>query len=274
MFLESWLVYDGGPPTNGGPGSGNYPRDKKKSKTTKSKIIKPTKDNKDFLEKHFLKYGKKEFGQILKKLRDVPIKKLSKPKSDDEIIKDIGGKDIAEGSCQSLAIAYLANLAGYDIKDHRLEEGTDNPFSTRDFFGSDSMIEFLANDLGAKVYYNENVKNEIDEIHKNILPKMEENKPYVLAAPVHTSLVKKVGNDFYFLELQDGNNRWNGWRKIPTYGKMGTNKNIDFWFDRFEAINRRRNPKTYTLLDGEKLIKNKDFRKILGFINTKDYGEK
>lgn len=48
-----------------------------------------------------------------------PVKKLDTPREHQEIIRFIAGKDKTGGSCTSQALAYIGNVAGYDVKDYR-----------------------------------------------------------------------------------------------------------------------------------------------------------
>lgn len=47
------------------------------------------------------------------------VNKLDTPREHQEIIRYIAGKDKTGGSCTSQALAYIGNVAGYDVKDYR-----------------------------------------------------------------------------------------------------------------------------------------------------------
>ena len=48
-----------------------------------------------------------------------PVNKLDTPREHQEIIRYIAGEDKTGGSCTSQALAYIGNIAGYDVKDYR-----------------------------------------------------------------------------------------------------------------------------------------------------------
>lgn len=48
-----------------------------------------------------------------------PIKRSKVKKTEDAIIKAVGGGDQTKGSCSSLALAYIGNKAGFDVLDYR-----------------------------------------------------------------------------------------------------------------------------------------------------------
>lgn len=48
-----------------------------------------------------------------------PANKLDTSREHQEIIRYIAGKDKTGGSCTSQALAYIGNVAGYDVKDYR-----------------------------------------------------------------------------------------------------------------------------------------------------------
>lgn len=61
---------------------------------------------------------------VIKKLDDakvdyLPVKKLPKRLSDEDIVARVGGGDITQGSCASVAFAWAANKGGLDVLDFR-----------------------------------------------------------------------------------------------------------------------------------------------------------
>jgi len=84
-----------------------------------------------------------EYRSIVKALeeRNVdyrPIERCEPPRDSKDIIERVSGGDVTEGSCSSLAFAYVGNRAGYDVLDFRDGE-------SRTFFSLRSSIEEVAN---------------------------------------------------------------------------------------------------------------------------------
>ena len=86
--------------------------------------------------------------EILNGVEYRPIKPAPIPRSEQQIISDISGGDMTEGSCSSLALAYAGNRAGYIVYDFR--DGR-----SREFFSSRTSIERIANMDGvdSKIIY-------------------------------------------------------------------------------------------------------------------------
>lgn len=85
----------------------------------------------------------KEFVSIMNELKEANVDYLSielanKKWTSNEIIERLSGGDLTEGSCSSLAFAYVGNKAGYDVLDFRDGE-------SRVFFSSRNSIRKIAN---------------------------------------------------------------------------------------------------------------------------------
>lgn len=145
-----------------------------------------------------------EFCELCKderiKYNDVSI--LSKKLTENDIIQKIGFLD-NKGSCVSLAFAYVGNKCGYDVKDNR--GGISRwMFAVK----GDKIVE----KLGA--LSRTSINSQTDAMV--LLGQMKANKEYILISGEHTSIVKKNGKEWKYLELQDEKER-NGWKELtPT----------------------------------------------------------
>lgn len=111
------------------------------------------------------------------------VQKLPKQLSDDEIIQRLGGGDKTDGSCSSLAFAYLGNKAGLDVLDFRGGE-------SRQFFSNNKNIAGIANLDGVKSQIVK-VKNEIRG-SVDLLKDIEYDKHYYLAVGEHAAIVRRT----------------------------------------------------------------------------------
>lgn len=189
---------------------------------------------------------------IENKLKDAnvannPLKEYGKERSSAEIVGRLGGGDLTEGSCSSLAFAYVGNTAGYDVLDFR--DG-----ASRSTFSSNDTIVSIANLSGvdSKVIYS------TDDISatKTLLDDMKDGKEYYLATGLHAAIVRKNGNSYDYLELQDAND--NGWHKLDA-GVLSV---------RFGCVPDNLSEYPNILIDCESLSKSKEFIGLLGYINT------
>ena len=190
------------------------------------------------------------FGEIIQKAKKkgieyIEAKPLKKPLTENQIIQKIGGVDNVEGACSSQALAYIANKFGFDVKDYR---GGDS----LDFFSKDSTINrltksggFVATDCGMK---------NAETLFKHI----EHGKEYYFKSGVHAVIIRKKGNVFEYLELQDSPRR-NGFKPLT----------IDDLKERFEASSKMKDKVYDYIIDIEKIKDSPKFRELLGFFNTK-----
>lgn len=181
------------------------------------------------------------------------VQKLPKQLSDDEIIQRLGGGDQTDGSCSSLAFAYLGNKAGLDVLDFRGGE-------SRQFFSNNKNIASIANLDGVKSQIVK-VKNEIRG-SVDLLKDIEYDKHYYLAVARHAAIVRRTEQfGFEYLELQSARN--NGFKRLTTdvlRQRFGAAKTRTFLGQKYET--------DVVLIDGSSLKGNTEFEKILGYINT------
>lgn len=191
---------------------------------------------------------------VFKNLRDenvkaVPYTAHSEQLSDDDIVKQISGGDKTKGSCMSLAFAYAGNKHGLNILDFR-------GGNSQDFFSLSSNIDKISKFKGL------NVTSKIDyselRASEELLANAVENKEYILVTGHHASIVKKVGDDYYYLELQSHYS--NGWKKEPLYTMI---------HERFKGrVRSGKKPHKTWLFDVLSFKNNSNFYKMLEFINT------
>lgn len=169
-------------------------------------------------------------------------------RSEGDIIKRLSGNDLTEGSCSSLALAYVGNKAGYDVLDFR--DG-----QSRDFFASRSSVEKLAA-LPGVFAVTLTGRNDIASADQ-LLALMEPGKEYYLATGEHAAIVRKQDDGYEYLELQhpsDGN----GWH--------GLNSNV--LEKRFGCESAHLVSYANYLIEIGSLADNREFLSLLGYINT------
>ena len=186
------------------------------------------------------------------------VQKLKEKLSSDEIIEKIAGGDMTNGSCSSLALAYIGNRNGLDVADFRGGESR-SVFATNYYIKK--MLELPGID-GSVVM----VKKEITGTIK-ILNELAVNKEYYIAAGKHAAIVRRLESGLEYLELQS--KKQNGWTSFDEYGstaatlnkRFGCRKTVDKSFGRVWE-------KSVVIMDVESFNGNKEFEHLLGYINT------
>lgn len=175
--------------------------------------------------------------------------------SEVQIIDRLAGGDITDGSCASLALAYVGNKAGLDVLDFRGGE-------SRKCFAIKQTMRELVKLKGVEgfIVENSNDYSSVAELLKNV----KQNKEYILSTGRHSAIIRKNGGAFEYLELQDPDKAKNGFKKL----------NNAVLKERFECAKKRTLYREITkapsfLIDCESLGRNKTFQKLLGYINTK-----
>ena len=169
-------------------------------------------------------------------------------RSESEIIERVSGGDLTRGSCSSLALAYAGNKAGLDVLDFR--DG-----DSRSIFSSRNTIHSLSVMPGIQSHEVRGT-DDIESV-KELISKMQPEKEYYLASGQHAAIVKKTNEGMQYLELQHPSTG-NGWNKI----------NDRVLTTRFGCSRTHTMPFTSYLMDVESLSKSKEFKSILGYINT------
>lgn len=169
--------------------------------------------------------------------------------TEDEIINLIAGADQTNGSCASVALAYVGNKAGYVVRDFRDRR-------SRDFFSTKANTKMLAQlpEVGGIIM---NGKREISIANK-LLATMEEGKQYWFGIGRHASIVRTKDGHYEYLELQS--KYGNGWKRMY--------EDTLKW--RFGCVKQRSFAMDARLMDVDKLAASDDFKAVLKYINTEE----
>lgn len=186
------------------------------------------------------------------------VQALSKQLTPDEIIERLAGGDMTQGSCSSLAFAYIGNKNGLDVLDFR-DGGSRRVFSMNKNIMK--MLE-LPGVEGSITKVKKEVQGTID-----VLKNLELNKEYYLATGKHAAIVRKLDTGYQYLELQS--KYQNGWMPFERYGSMATTLNKRFGCRKtvdksFGYVWER----TVILMDVDSFKDNEEFEQLLGYINT------
>lgn len=186
------------------------------------------------------------------------VQALPKQLTSDEIIERLAGGDMTQGSCSSLAFAYIGNKNGLDVLDFR-DGGSRRVFSMNKNIMK--MLE-LPGVEGSITKVKKEVQGTID-----VLKNLELNKEYYLATGKHAAIVRKLDTGYQYLELQS--KYQNGWMPFERYGSMATTLNKRFGCRKtvdksFGYVWKR----TVILMDVDSFKDNEEFEQLLGYINT------
>ncbi|MBQ3991192.1 MAG: hypothetical protein II630_10090, partial [Bacteroidales bacterium] len=178
------------------------------------------------------------------------VKLLDKTLTGDEIIAKLAGGDLTKGSCSSLAFSYCGNRAGLDVTDFR-------GGASCSFFSRTANIKEIVSKAGGTV-----VSNASDFTNaKQLLAKVEIGKEYYFTCGQHAAMVRKTNQGFEFLELQSS--RQNGWKKLDNdvlRYRFGAKRSHSTYGHKYNG--------TDCIIEVEKLAEDKEFKKLLGYINT------
>ena len=186
------------------------------------------------------------------------VQALPKQLTSDEIIERLAGGDMTQGSCSSLAFAYIGNKNGLDVLDFR-DGGSRRVFSMNKNIMK--MLE-LPGVEGSITKVKKEVQGTID-----VLKNLELNKEYYLATGKHAAIVRKLDTGYQYLELQS--KYQNGWMPFERYGSMATTLNKRFGCRKtvdksFGYVWER----TVILMNVDSFKDNEEFEQLLGYINT------
>lgn len=174
--------------------------------------------------------------------------KARKKKTEKAIITAIGGGDLTDGSCSSLALAYIGNKNGYDVLDYRGGQ-------SMKLFAYDSTIKMLSDFAGVNVK-SALASNEIKAVSDLLTNLQDKTKEYYLGVADHAAIVKKIDGRWNYLELQTEDE--NGWHELTVQSLQR----------RFGASKRRRNLREIFLYDADELGASPEFKTALGYLNT------
>lgn len=231
----------------------NFKRDRDAAFTNLQAKVEEAKKNKpkdeDFskMEEHLSKSFKVNYNAV---------SELPKPLAETEIIGRVGGGDLTQGSCSSLAFTYCANRIGLNVLDFRDGE-------SRRFFSRTGNIAEIARKLGGVV---EESKNNFTVAHK-LLKMVEIGKEYYFTCGQHAAVVRRTATGLEFLELQSATS--NGWKPL-------NDTVLKYRFGAKKSCTRG----GFTLSMQDCLIElslfkgNSGFKKIMGYINTAESEQK
>lgn len=186
------------------------------------------------------------------------VQALPKQLTSDEIIERLAGGDMTQGSCSSLAFAYIGNKNGLDVLDFR-DGGSRRVFSMNKNIMK--MLE-LPGVEGSITKVKKEVQGTID-----VLKNLELNKEYYLATGKHAAIVRKLDTGYQYLELQS--KYQNGWMPFERYGSMATTLNKRFGCRK--TVDKSLGyvwERTVILMDVDSFKDNEEFEQLLGYINT------
>lgn len=198
--------------------------------------------------------NKSEIQQRLKKA-GVKYRKVHKHKTqptESQIIDRLGGYDETSGSCSSLAFAYAGNKNGLDVLDFRGGRSCT-------YFGTTRNIVKISRLPNVKSFYVKGYDDYVSTV--NLLKNAVDGKEYYLATGEHCAIVRKLNGVYEYLELQMPGN--NGFKRLD----------VQVLADRFNCqhsytANGEKYEVDNVLIDISSLKGNKEFEKILGYINT------
>lgn len=209
---------------------------------------------------------KSEVREALEKahVKQVPIVKHKKPLSESGIIQRLGGGDETEGSCASLAFAYAGQKSGYDVLDFR-------GGISREMFASHDRIREIANLPNVVSIINKSDKPMKDAL--KVLDSIVPGKEYYFTSCGHAAIVRKNSEGvLQYLELQSGESEGytNGWHDFtnPNGVEQDIKETLKWRFG-VPKTKSKYNQST-TLIDLDSLEGNKEFEKILEYINTNE----
>ena len=198
-------------------------------------------------------YGSNNFNNIVSSLnshgvsyRQIEPARLNR--SSEQIVTNISGGDLTDGSCSSLALAYAGNRAGYNVLDFRDGE-------SRSFFSSRNSIRQIATLPGVRSAELSG-NNDIVSTH-SLIDSIPSGKEYYLATGQHAAIVRNNNGQMQYLELQHPSNG-NGWHDLDD----------NVLINRFGASTNHTVPFSSFLIEVDSLSNNQEFLNILGYINT------
>lgn len=212
-------------------------------------------DNKTMVDSILSESKPSTLDGIIKTLTDAKVQylavsKLPKQLSETEIISRVGGGDLTQGSCSSLAFAYAGNVCGFDVLDFR--DGV-----SRSMFSRSSVIMDIAEKVGGIVVeHTDDFKKA-----KDLLKSTKDGRMYYFTCGAHAAVIRKVESGFEYLELQSS--RSNGFKPLNTEvlkWRFGAKKSHTIGGNKYQTKE--------CIIDIELLKNNSGFQKVLGYINT------
>ena len=188
------------------------------------------------------------------------VKALSSPRSEEEIIKTVGGGDKTSGSCASVALAYIGQKIGYDVGDFRDGE-------SREFFSGKTNKDLMFESCSIKTDKFSAASSSLEN-GMAALNRLEKGKEYYLGVGRHAAIVRRDPITGYpqYLELQTPDR--NGWESFggSSYEREHRLK------QRFGCVEREPNAslsaRSARLTEISQFKDNDSFLTVLGYLNT------
>ena len=180
------------------------------------------------------------------------VKPLKQQLEVDEIIEKLAGGDETEGSCSSLALAYVGNRSGFDVLDFR-------GGASCDFFSEVPNIRNIVKAVDGVEVRNTNDYKAANEL----LLKMAEGKEYYFTCGRHAVILRKKGGVYEYLEMQSSDPKENGFQRLTVQSlkkRFKAQKSYTTYKVKYEVSS--------FLVDVESLGKSPGYRKLVGYINT------
>jgi uncharacterized protein with gpF-like domain len=220
-------------------------------------------NSKEEVKKESKKEVSTEKSDVLKSLESSNIEKVEfnlfkKTPETQEIIDKVGGGDMTDGSCSSLAFAFAGNRANAEILDFR-------GGNSCSFFSKKSNIVKISQLDGVESYIEKSY-NDYTAVN-NLLKNVVLNKEYYFASGRHAAIIKKIESGFEYLELQTQSN--NGFKPLT---KEVLKRR--FSCQKTHTLHGKKIETTNILIDIATLIKNEEFKEILKYINTNEKNQK
>lgn len=190
-----------------------------------------------------------------KKIEYNPVTVLDHKLEETDIIEKLAGGDKTEGSCASLALAYMGNKAGFNVTDYRGGE-------SRSFMATGTTRQFAH--FPGVISKTETGEKE-QECAIKLLHTMEQGKEYMLVTGRHAAIVRHHGDKYQYLEMQSSYD--NGWHDL------GNDSNNDGYIAemlkwRFACCKKSKYESESVLVDVDSASKVANFDTLLGFLNT------
>ena len=211
------------------------------------------------------------------KIAHNPVKALKEKLSFDKIVERVGGGDDTQGSCSSLAYAYIANKMGYDVLDFR-------GGSSRKFFSYDVITKIVNQLEGVKTQIFK-VRNEVTETAETLRKlNLPLDKEYRLSVGRHAAIIRNTKDGYEYLELQSAVK--NGWHSFELKDKYHYDydretKQLKITVEQTPATMEEVLEDRFGCYRGSFLVRdmeltevdsynNDEFLDIMGYINTKE----
>ena len=198
----------------------------------------------------------REFFSLAKQL-NVGYKKVTQnvtPMKPDEIVAKISGGDMTDGSCVSVARAYIGNVIGFNVTDFRGGE-------SQKFFAKRGNVKKLLSFNGIDSFSIEGYDD--FKLANTALSHVDDELEYLFIVGKHAAIIRRKDYGFEYLELQSPTN--NGYRaltKMELKCRFGCQKSHTIYGIKVKS--------SCHLVPVGNFRNNKGFYEALGYINTED----